>query len=83
MKTNCEFCMNYYYDDEYECYCCAINLDEDEMYRFTMGNNDNCHYFRMGDDYTIVGSKTDGQNNTSLQTVMHLCVGGMCIKSGT
>ena len=52
MKTNCEFCMNYYYDDEYECYCCAINLDE--MYRFTMGNNDNCHYFRMGDDYTIV-----------------------------
>ena len=54
MKTNCEFCMNYYYDDEYECYCCAINLDEDEMYRFTMGNNDNCHYFRMGDDYTIV-----------------------------
>ena len=41
MKTNCEFCMNYYYDDEYECYCCAINLDEDEM-------------FRMGDDYTIV-----------------------------
>ena len=33
MKTNCEFCMNYYYDDEYECYCCAINLDEDEMYR--------------------------------------------------
>ena len=24
MKTNCEFCMNYYYDDEYECYCCAI-----------------------------------------------------------
>ena len=52
MKTNCEFCMNYYYDDEYECYCCAINLDEDEMYRFTMGNN--CHYFRMGDDYTIV-----------------------------
>ena len=54
MKTNCEFCMNYYYDDEYECYCSAINLDEDEMYRFTMGNNDNCHYFRMGDDYTIV-----------------------------
>lgn len=54
MKTNREFCMNYYYDDEYECYCCAINLDEDEMYRFTMGNNDNCHYFRMGDDYTIV-----------------------------
>ena len=21
MKTNCEFCMNYYYDDEYELLC--------------------------------------------------------------
>ena len=50
----CDTCTFYIYDDEYECYCCAINLDEDEMYRFTMGNNDNCHYFRMGDDYTIV-----------------------------
>lgn len=53
-KTNCEFCMNYYYDEEYECYTCLMNLDEDEMYRFVRGNNDSCHYFRMGDDYTIV-----------------------------
>ena len=66
MKTNCEFCMNYYYDDEYECYCCAINLDEDEMYRFTMGSNDNCHYFRMGDDCYDC-KKNCGQNNTSLR----------------
>ncbi|MGN0107786.1 MAG: DUF6472 family protein [Hominilimicola sp.] len=53
-KTNCEFCMNYCYDDEYECYTCAINLDEDEMYRFISGHNGSCPYFRMGDDYTIV-----------------------------
>ena len=69
MKTNCEFCMNYYYDDEYECYCCAINLDEDRKCTdLRWAANDNYHYFRMGDDYTIVKeSKTDVQNNTSLR----------------
>lgn len=54
MKSNCDSCMNYYYDDEYECYTCAVNLDEDEMYRFMSGHNGECPYFRMGDDYTIV-----------------------------
>lgn len=53
-KSNCELCMNYYYDEEYDCYTCSMNLDEDEMYRFVRGNNEDCHYFRMGDDYTIV-----------------------------
>lgn len=52
--TNCEECMNYFYDEEYECYACSMNLDEDEMYRFVYGNNAKCPYFRMGDDYTIV-----------------------------
>ena len=46
--------MNYYYDEEYECMCCAVDLDEDEMYGFLSGNNADCHYFRQGDDYTIV-----------------------------
>lgn len=54
MKTNCEYCMNYYYDEEYECYSCAMDLDEDEMYRFVYGKNDACPYYRQGDDYTIV-----------------------------
>jgi hypothetical protein len=54
MKSNCEMCMNYVYDEEYECYTCAMDLDEDEMYRFVQGINRDCHYFRQGDDYTIV-----------------------------
>lgn len=54
MKSNCDVCMNYYYDDEYECYTCAMNLDEDEYFRFISSDNKNCPYFRMGDDYTIV-----------------------------
>ena len=29
--VNCEYCVNYSYDDDYECYTCEINLDEDEI----------------------------------------------------
>ena len=32
--VNCEYCVNYSYDDDYECYTCEINLDEDEMVKF-------------------------------------------------
>lgn len=46
--------MNYFYDEEYECYACSMNLEEDDMYRFVYGSNARCPYFRMGDDYTIV-----------------------------
>ncbi len=53
-KSNCEFCAHYCYDEEYECYCCEINLDEDEMYRFLRGNVDDCHYFQLYDEYKIV-----------------------------
>lgn len=34
MASNCDACVNYVYDEDYECYCCLVNLDEDEMYRF-------------------------------------------------
>ena len=36
--TNCDACVNYEYDEDYECYCCMVNLDEDEMYRFFIRN---------------------------------------------
>ena len=36
-KTNCDYCVNYCYNEEYECYECAVNLDEDEMYKFVQG----------------------------------------------
>ena len=37
MRTsNCETCMNYEYDEEYEYYVCTKNLDEDEMYHFVV-----------------------------------------------
>jgi hypothetical protein len=46
--------MNYTYDEDYECYTCEVNLDEDEMSRFITGNYKECPHFRMGDEYKIV-----------------------------
>ena len=51
---NCELCINYAYDDEYECYTCLMDLDEDEMRLFITDSFKNCPYYRPGDDYTIV-----------------------------
>lgn len=51
--TNCENCVNYVYDDDYDCYVCLVNLDEDEMYRFINGTNYACPYFRLDDEYAI------------------------------
>ncbi len=46
--------MNYYYDDEYECMTCAVDLDEDEMRLFITDSFRTCPYYRFGDDYSIV-----------------------------
>ena len=42
--VNCEYCVNYSYDDDYECYTCEVNLDEDEMVKFITGNFNQCHW---------------------------------------
>ena len=43
MKSCCDMCMFYEYDEEYE-----------EMVRFVMSGSKSCPYFRFGDEYTIV-----------------------------
>ena len=52
--SNCEQCINYSYDDDYECFTCVMDLDQDELYRFISGNFNDCPYFKPGDEYTIV-----------------------------
>ena len=54
MKTNCDMCAHYVYDDDYECYTCQMNLDEDELYKFVTSTYFDCPYYRNGDDYMIV-----------------------------
>lgn len=53
-KTNCEYCMNYIYDEEYGYYECEINLDEDDLSRFLGNTLDNCPSFQFNDEYKIV-----------------------------
>jgi hypothetical protein len=53
-KTNCESCVNYAYDEDYECYICQVNLDEDEMSKFLKDTFIDCPYFQFMDEYKIV-----------------------------
>lgn len=54
MADNCDTCVNYIYDEDYECYCCDCNLDEDEMSRFLSGNYKECPYYQLDNEYLIV-----------------------------
>ncbi len=54
MKSICENCANYIYDDESDCYCCEADLDEDDMQRFITSKTENCPYFNFYDEYSIV-----------------------------
>ena len=54
MKTACENCNNYVFDEDYGYYVCDISLDEDEAERFVSGRMTNGPYYRSDDDYQIV-----------------------------
>ena len=54
MASNCEWCVNYLWDEECQAYVCGVDLDEDEMLRFLQGSNRECPWFQMGDEYKIV-----------------------------
>lgn len=50
----CESCAYYEYDDEYDEYCCSVNIDEDELYRIYQDTSSACPYYRNGDEYAVV-----------------------------
>ena len=52
--SSCDICMNYTYDEDYECYTCEVDLDEDEMERFLRSSLTDCPYFQLYDEYKIV-----------------------------
>ena len=53
-QSCCELCVNYCYDEQFDEYNCAVNLDEDEMAGFLLHTRKECPFFRFGDEYTIV-----------------------------
>lgn len=53
-RSNCEECMNFSYNEFYDCWECDISMDEDELVRLECDTHYNCPYYRPGDEYTIV-----------------------------
>lgn len=56
-KSSCDTCAYYAYDEDYECYMCDINMDEDELVRFMSDSHYECPYYRNGDEYAVVRSQ--------------------------
>lgn len=54
VQTQCEYCSNYIYDEEFGYFICDVNLDEDEMSHFLRDSVYHCPYFQMNDEYKIV-----------------------------
>lgn len=54
MKSNCESCMYFGYDEEFEEYYCEVNLDEDEMQKFLTDTFQGCPYYHLEDEYKTV-----------------------------
>lgn len=52
--SNCENCVYYDYDEDYEQYTCMMNLDQDEMERFVNYTFTHCPYFKLYDEYKMV-----------------------------
>ncbi len=52
--SNCETCVNYVYDEDYDYYVCDMDLDEDEMYKFLTSSFSECPYYRLYDEYKVV-----------------------------
>lgn len=54
--SNCDYCLYYVYDEEFDEYICSAagDMDEDDYVRFQTGTDRSCRYYRPGDEYTIV-----------------------------
>lgn len=56
-NTNCDYCLNYIYDEDYDYYICEMDLDEDEMAKFITDSFDNCPFFQFNNEYKTVNKQ--------------------------
>ena len=54
IASNCESCVFYDYDEDFEAYICTMSLDQDELSRFLSGATGSCPYYRFYDEYKSV-----------------------------
>lgn len=50
----CEFCLNYEYDEDLGEEVCVIDMDEDEFYRLQEQRRESCPFYRINNEYKIV-----------------------------
>ena len=51
---DCETCVYYAYDEEYEDYYCSADMDEDDIARLMQDTHRKCPFWRDGDEYAVV-----------------------------
>lgn len=54
IETSCDTCLYFEYDEEYECYMCDMDMDEDEYAHLMSDEHYSCPYYRNGDEYLVV-----------------------------
>ena len=52
--VNCDSCVHYMYDEEYDMDVCEVSLDGDEMLKYMQEKNSECPYYRFYDEYKSV-----------------------------
>lgn len=52
--TMCEECINYEYDEDYDCMMCSVDMDMDETESVMNDPGRGCPFYTPGDEYTIV-----------------------------
>jgi len=52
--AQCESCAYFDYDDEYDCYMCTINIDQDDCGSMFGSHRNSCPYYSYYDEYKIV-----------------------------
>ena len=57
----CDTCSNYQYDEDYECYVCMVDLDEDDMSRFLRGGSFACSFYQRDDRIALIDSRCDSE----------------------
>lgn len=53
-QANCDSCIHYIYDEDFLCYTCDLNMDQDEMSSYTQNPYRRCPFYQFKDEYINV-----------------------------
>lgn len=54
IRSNCDDCVHYEYDEDLCETICTVNLDEDEFEQYLSGSYRACPYYQPYDEYKLV-----------------------------